>query len=427
MRGLYKELLFVLIAAVVLSACGGTSSSDKKTSEEKIVKEKPYKYASMKDGVLHLDLNEARKHSREVKLSEICDSLIYIPLETKKECLLGRNINGIEIDGDDVFIHEGWKLLHFDKSGKFLEQLGKTGRGPGEYVCGGFFIDKSNKRVCARGCYRYIVFEFDYNGRLLSDTIRFKKHLQNMVYVPHLNTVYGSLSYCITQKSDRMKEYNIYSEINLNTNKQVGTVSKFFPDKYYADMAKISLSLLSSSIYSIDDDLCYQELGSDTIFKRRNGISYPHIILNNHEFMPKFTSSLFKDVTVEKIKNNSNSITSKIPSMVKYESERFVFMDGYSDKKYVFDKEKKELIALEKSDDIIFKNDFDGLEDFKGVYSCNKQYIYSIASSDELLEKIAELSDSKDVNEEYRNRLIKISKTLDEESNPVIVLARLNK
>lgn len=112
--------------------------------------------------------------------------------------------------------------------------------------------------------------------------------------------------------------------------------------------------------------------------------------------------------------------------MVRCESERFVFMDGYSDKKYVFDKEKKELVALQKSD-VLFKNDFDGLEDFKGVYSCNKQFIYSIASSDELLEKIAELSDSKDVNEEYRRRLVRISRKLTDESNPVLVLGRLKR
>jgi len=370
-----KKILLILIAAVVLCACGGVSSSEKKGTEGKSVKEKPYKYASMKDGVLHLDLNEARKHPQEVKLSEICDSLIYIPLETKKKCLLGRNINRVEIDGDDVFIHEGWKLLHFDISGKFVGQLGKTGRGPGEYVCAGLFLDRDNKKVYAMANYRHRVFEFDYNGRLLSDTIRFKKHLNDIVYIPDLRTVYGSLQYCVTD--DRYKQYNIYSKIDIDENKQSDAVrSKYLPDKYYTDIAKISLNMHSSGLYSLDGNLCYQELGSDTIFKRSNGISYPHIILNSHKFMPKFTSSLFKDVSRDVIIHDYKSLLSKVPSMISGESERYVFINKYSDDSYVFDKEKKELVALQKCDDIVFKNDFDGLENFEGVYFCNKKFFF---------------------------------------------------
>ena len=86
------------------------------------------------------------KHREQMKLSDICDSLIYIPLETKKESLLG-GVSKVKVDGDDVFINYYWGLYHFKINGDFVGQIGRKGRGPGEYICTGFCLNKKDKNI----------------------------------------------------------------------------------------------------------------------------------------------------------------------------------------------------------------------------------------------------------------------------------------
>lgn len=68
-----------------------------------------------------------------LKASYFADTVIYIPLETTKESLVG-NINQIWMN-DSAFLlncpRQG--LLMFKKNGKFVRKIGKQGRGPGEY------------------------------------------------------------------------------------------------------------------------------------------------------------------------------------------------------------------------------------------------------------------------------------------------------
>lgn len=64
---------------------------------------------------------------KEILLSELADSISYIPLETKKECLLGNH-------PFFLFKHEFIAYCNycFDWSGNFLYKVGKLGQGPGE-------------------------------------------------------------------------------------------------------------------------------------------------------------------------------------------------------------------------------------------------------------------------------------------------------
>ena len=207
------DLLIKMSLLFLCMSCMGQNVKNTKQVNKEVKKE--YKYASMKDGILHLDLNEARKHPREVKLSEICDSLIYIPLETRKECLLGRHINEVEFTKDFIFIQEGWSLYQFSREGKFIRQIGKTGRGPGEYVCGGLCIDEQNQRLLVKAIYKNRVFEYDFTGVLLADTLQYSNQMNNMNYSSKDNTIRGSLKYCITKKSKRFKSFNILSKLSL--------------------------------------------------------------------------------------------------------------------------------------------------------------------------------------------------------------------
>jgi hypothetical protein len=71
----------------------------------------------------------------EISLSEFVDSVRFIRLETKEECLIG-SIASVHFTGEEMIVTDktNRKILIFDNNGKYLRKIGNSGRGPGEYL-----------------------------------------------------------------------------------------------------------------------------------------------------------------------------------------------------------------------------------------------------------------------------------------------------
>jgi len=93
--------------------------------------------------VLKIRIYDSLNYREDVLLSTIASEIEYIPLETTKNCLLGNEIN-ISLTDSFIFVSDPRKLLKFDRSGKFISQIGASGRGPGEYLYV-FDIETDNK------------------------------------------------------------------------------------------------------------------------------------------------------------------------------------------------------------------------------------------------------------------------------------------
>ncbi len=99
-----------------------------------------------------------------VKLTDLVDSVKYIPLETKDECLLS-HIEYIKQD-DGIFFIKAREGVHaFDSNGKFLTQIGRKGDAPGEYFYADcFYLDTFNKRVGIACGYQHKIYLYGYDG-----------------------------------------------------------------------------------------------------------------------------------------------------------------------------------------------------------------------------------------------------------------------
>lgn len=69
------------------------------------------------------------------KLSQLIDSVVYIPLETSENCLIGR-ISKIVYSERCFYILDDTAncLFKFDESGRFLSKYDHVGKGPFEYI-----------------------------------------------------------------------------------------------------------------------------------------------------------------------------------------------------------------------------------------------------------------------------------------------------
>ena len=69
----------------------------------------------------------------EVKLSELVDSMRFIPLETNDECLIGQ-IRRIKHRNGRFFVQADDRLMVFDEEGRFERVVTKIGEGPDEVI-----------------------------------------------------------------------------------------------------------------------------------------------------------------------------------------------------------------------------------------------------------------------------------------------------
>lgn len=106
--------LFICFALILLA----TSCTKKEADTRKIV----------------VDVNEIQE---SIPISQIFDSLAYIPLETTKESLF-KQIDKLRMDRDGNFYildKKGVNAIYkFDKQGRFQARIGYSGKGPREYM-----------------------------------------------------------------------------------------------------------------------------------------------------------------------------------------------------------------------------------------------------------------------------------------------------
>ena len=83
------------------------------------------------DQAIELDIAGALKNKKEIKLSQIAESIQYIPLETNPRCILGK-IRKVHLAGALIFVSDLKDLSIFNTKGQFINRISKNGRGPGE-------------------------------------------------------------------------------------------------------------------------------------------------------------------------------------------------------------------------------------------------------------------------------------------------------
>jgi len=71
----------------------------------------------------------------DLQLSDIVESIEYVPLETSSYCLLKTiTPHHFVLTENYILINNQKAIYLFNRSGKFIAQIGRIGQGPGEYL-----------------------------------------------------------------------------------------------------------------------------------------------------------------------------------------------------------------------------------------------------------------------------------------------------
>lgn len=125
----------ILISLCLIQSCTSKSSNNQETKNFAA-------YHGHDKNIIQLVMDSAQvlkiKDPIDGSLSreEMIDTCLFVKLETNDNCLFG-NIDKILIDSTGIYImdsREAESIFRFDREGHFLNKIGKTGRGPGEYI-----------------------------------------------------------------------------------------------------------------------------------------------------------------------------------------------------------------------------------------------------------------------------------------------------
>jgi len=108
-------------------------------------------------------VNSVEKYQR-VYCSDLFSSIELIPLETKNESIF--EFRNIKIKDNIIFIQGKEGLYAFDRSGSFLNSIGRKGKGPGEYgIIKSFSLNTDNSTVFVEDYVQ--ILEFDFKGNFI--------------------------------------------------------------------------------------------------------------------------------------------------------------------------------------------------------------------------------------------------------------------
>ena len=108
--------------------------------------------------------------NNSLPLSEIAEDITAIELELTDESLINPdNVNSIHLFEKYIIVGQTFKILVFNKDGKFIRSISSRGQGPGEYTgIQSISMDEKNNRLFVNASPKIICY--DLNGRLLKET-----------------------------------------------------------------------------------------------------------------------------------------------------------------------------------------------------------------------------------------------------------------
>ena len=202
-------------------------------------------------------------------LSDIADSVQFVPLETTQKSLIG-NVEKILVNGDQVFIMDtklSKAVFVFDLNGRFRYKIDKAGKGVGEYSKLGDFIV----------CDKYIEL-YDENTRNI-----LKYNISNGSYI---STLHVDLWFKFFEKTDN-EDYIIQTRkmVNFYKSKPLDYDLIFISDqrkirnKYFPYDSKLKVNNVAFDLPKVftrcRNDLYFAKLFLDTVYKVQNNSLVP--------------------------------------------------------------------------------------------------------------------------------------------------------
>lgn len=397
------DFILFLSCAVILFSCNNNPKNQIANNKSQIEKSDPLNY------IINVE-NDIDNVYDSIKLSSYCSAITYIRLETNKNCLLGGNLK-ILFYNESIFIRDKKALYQFSKSGKFIRQIGSHGKGPGEYLSVfGFTVVPDSKELflIAYPSMRILVYNLDNGNYKRSFSVNFRSFV-SLIEFPQ-----DSLTFHIVNiPQSRMNHYksNLYfTDLSGNT---VDSIPSFCIRK------QGNLQGDLTSMYKKKDQLFYMTFLTDTLYKvAKEKLRTPYVIFN----MGKFKTNSEINLDPKMLDANNNNLM--IYRLEETPSNFYItFMRGYKmdqPMRGIYNKRESKLSFIENGNEGLI-NDLDGGHPFWPRQIVNDSLMIGYTDTYKVKDYLQNHPNPKSVSISFN----KMVQQLDENDNPIIVIARI--
>ncbi len=230
------------------------------------------------------------------------DNCRFVALETSDECLLGE-IEKVVIEHDLIFVHDNnKKLFVFDKTGKYLNQIGVIGQSNEELLSFmDFYVNKDRKYVGIYDIYKGQILRYNFNGQYIG-SYNCPKDLVNMSHFVGLNE--GDLLVSMRNFSNNYSK-SLYNYIVLNEN-DYSLKAECLP---FSVVGTVSCSPNKSSTSANNEGLYVTAFLSDTIYRLSANKSLEPIIVVKSSQVKMVDSKLLESIHDMKLEASLDAIS----------------------------------------------------------------------------------------------------------------------
>lgn len=271
-----------------------------------------------------IDVYTAFKDIQTYPLSTVAESIRYIPLERTKDCIIGTTIGNIFVSSKNIIVFDFDQCYRFDGKGKFLNRIGKIGRGPEELIRPtDVEVDSINQWVYILDRDRLV--KYDFNGKFIK-AIQLGFDSMNMLILENQVIVLEDMFYQYAKPKKRFS-IKIFSEGD-------GRVISMMTCEKKDD---IPFSICNPPIYQYNGQTYVKDFWEDMIYQVQN----PNELLAY--------ANIEKGRFKQRDRDDKSPITGKVDPKDKMimdvtfmaESDRFIFLTT-SKGMFFFDKLERE-------------------------------------------------------------------------------------
>ena len=430
-----KPLPFLFAAVLFMSGCGSSVSKDETAPKDSLIvldlfdQEGSPSY-DVDTRRLKVDFHKSVE-SRNIKCSEIFDSLWYVQLETRDDCLIGR-VFDLTYTGKEFIVCDRNQIYRFSSDGKLLNRIGHVGRGPREYIYafhagvigsgddGLAFISSGQGKMHVFKLNGEFVKSFPYENYAYTFDPVDTAHIVSTEH-PHVGT--GN-PYCVLVRDTK----------GDTVMKQPAYLS------YPQPAANSSFSVFDGHIYKYEDTTYVQVKYVDTVFRLSENRLKPHYVLDLGKYkIPDDWVPESGNISYEKLQKEVFRFLT--PCLIQ-ETDGYIFAKIVSNNNlsyyFVYDKMTGKLSVadpVEKNCGGVagyipgLKNDMDGGLPFEPDFMSEQYMIENIQLGKmEALEKYEDdILDSTYTDTGMRKRLLEVIDNFDENNNMLILVGRIKK
>jgi hypothetical protein len=356
-----------------------------------------------------LNLESAIDHSGTFKFKDFIKSIEYIPLETNPGCLIDKNPKFFVTRDYIISLNVNHCFLFDRASGKFIREIGRYGRGPGEYQNAIGFVNDNIPAIYFVG-WNGNLLKYSVNGNLIKNfQIPGYKDNFDLPSIPMNYTFYNDSIIVCDFLIATGREPNLIMVFN-----ESGQILKFIKNRNLVNVKKdFVLQTGETSFFHFNEKLFFQNKYNDTVFQISPENLVPFFILNRGKYKPPFESKWWSYGKV---------LQSNFISQLQYSiNERFILFSFLMNKTRYFALYNRTSRSLKVASCSTIENNIDGIKTFnlESMNYCGE--LIGVIQANDLTDWENGYQSKSDLKNPNLQKLANVRM----DDNPVIVIAEL--